>query len=108
MKLQCDLLRVPKDALTSFKQNRFAWLGNLRSGVWLVRLVEPKVVDHCVVVDGARKLIFDSPQAYPLCLSAEVLRLCGGMEVNNLSVAEAREIRAIVGHIEAALLKVTE
>ena len=88
-----DLRKVPKSHMEGFKKNKFEWLGNLDWGVWIVRLVKPRILDHCVVVDGIRKLVIDSAEKHPLVLSSEVLRLCGGGEGENLHVAEAREVR---------------
>lgn len=96
-----DLRKVPKEYMQCFRADPFGWLGSLDWGVWIVRLVKPRVLDHCIVVDGARKLIFDSAEQYPLRLSAEVLRLCGGGEGDKLHVAEAREVHPEGARIES-------
>lgn len=41
-----------------------------------------------VVVDANRKLIIDSEGKYPLTLTQEVLRKCGGEEADNLQEGE--------------------
>ena len=105
MRMRCDVRKVPRASKEMFKKDPFGWLGGAAHGVWIVRLKQRNVVDHCVVVDGVRGLILDSAEEYPLRLSAEALRLCGGSAATNLEVAEAREIREVVGHVEAAGLK---
>ena len=93
-----DLRKVPKTERKEYDEDRFAWIGKLNRGIWLVRLVQPHVVDHCVVVGGPRKLTIDSEEEYPVRLSVETLRLCGGDEADKLVVAEAREVRGAVDH----------
>ena len=60
---------------------------------WLVFLVQGNKVDQCITIDGTRKLIFDSEEEYPLRLSAECWRPCGGANVQGLQVAGIRELR---------------
>lgn len=91
-----DLRKVRKSEAHDFKVDKFDWLGSLTRGVWIVRLVEPKVVDHCIVIDGKRKLIIDSAESFPLHLGADVLRQCGGDEAQSLVVAEVRQITPVV------------
>ena len=88
-----DLRKLQKADFEGFRSDPFGWLGSLHRGVWLVRLVKPRFLDHCVVIDGVRKLIFDSADQYPLGLSADALRMCGGGETEGLLVAEVREVR---------------
>ena len=74
----------------------------------MVRLVEPKVVDHCLVIDGKRRLIIDSAEPFPLFLTEDVLRRCGGSEAKNLIVAEVRQILPVVGLAEPKALKTAD
>ena len=92
LRIRCEVRKVK---VRELPVGAFDWLGGQSSGVWIVRLVQGNEVDHCVVIDGNRQLILDSAENYPIRLSAECLRLCGGDEVPNLQVAEIRELRAI-------------
>ncbi|KAI0560883.1 hypothetical protein FGB62_98g054 [Gracilaria domingensis] len=49
-----------------------------RDGYVLVRLQSGDEVDHVVTVDARRGLILEGAEEYPLRLSEETLRLCGG------------------------------
>ena len=88
----CRVRKVPKSVKKEFNEDRFLWLGRLERGVWIVRLVRQQESDHCLVVDGLRKLIIDSSEQYPLRLCEEALRLCGGDGENELEVAEVLEV----------------
>ena len=51
--------------------------------------MEPRIVDHFVLVNGALQLVFEKVEAYHLGVSDEALRFSGGKEANSLSMAEA-------------------
>ena len=90
-----DIRRPSKEMrrLLSDKETRaFSIIGQLKRGVWIVRLCQSQVVDHCVVIDGERGLIFDSAEEYPITLSERTLRMCGGSSANQLHIAEIREV----------------
>ena len=59
-------------------------------------------MDHCIVIDGGRKLIVDSAEEYPLHLSVEAIHHCGGSKADKLVVAEVRQITPVVGRAELA------
>lgn len=82
---------ISKKYLREFEKDQFAWLA-AKDELWLVRLLEMKNVDHCVLVDGSRRLIFSSAEKVPLELTAESLLLCGGPRVPNVHVEEMREL----------------
>lgn len=46
--------------------------------MYLVQLKQNQVVDHCVVVNRNRRVDIYSAERYPLKVSVEVFRLCGG------------------------------
>ncbi len=60
--------------------------------MWVVRLVESGVADHCVLVDTKVALIFDCAAQHPISLTEEALRLCGADDARNLRVAEVRQL----------------
>ncbi len=74
--------------------NRFAfrWLAESAKVVWIVKVVEIGIVDHCLCVDANRALIYYSAETYPLLLLEEVLRSCGGEDSKNVKFAEAVQI----------------
>ena len=67
-------------------------MGNVTHGVWLVRLRAGNQVDHCIVVDGVRRLILDGDEKRPMHLSTNSLRSCGGDNAQRLYIAEVREL----------------
>ena len=69
---------------------------NRDEGVWLVRLLRAGAVDHYIVVDGVRKLIYDSSKRYSLRLSVDALIHCGGGIVGKLAFAEIRQIHPVM------------
>jgi len=95
--VRCDLRKVPKDEMSAFLVDKFEWLASLDDGVWMVRLEQHAIVDHCIVVDAKNKLILDSAEDYPVRLSAATIRMCGGSEATALRVAEVRELREVEG-----------
>ncbi len=70
-------------------RHAFRWLAESAKGIWLVRVVESGIVDHCFCVDTSEALIFDSAEKYPLRLTEEVLKLCGGETSKTVKFAEA-------------------
>ena len=87
-----DLRKISKSDLVTFLADKFAWLANLDRGVWLVRLVLPGCVGHCVVIDVERKIIIDSEEPFPMRLIVEGLKISGEDEVDKVYVAEVRSI----------------
>ncbi len=76
----------------SFLSDAFRWLAEEAKGVWIVRLVESGVADHCVVFDTEVALIFDCATKHPMSLTVEALRLCSGDDARRLRVAEVRQL----------------
>ncbi len=76
----------------SFRSNAFRWLAEEARGVWIVRLVESGVADHCVSVDTKVGLIFDCTARHPISLTEEPLRLCGGDDARDVKVAEVHQL----------------
>lgn len=72
----------------------FSIIENLISGVWLVRLLHTKghLVDHCIMVDGKRRVIIDSAEIFSIRLCSESLNLCSRDDTLNLRVAEVKEL----------------
>ena len=70
----------------------FDWLSKRTEGKYIVRLCEAGVVDHCIAIDANRGLILDSAEEYPLELSINAIRCCGGSEAQGLHVAEVFEL----------------
>ena len=91
---RCLKLSKEENALLRSKNGNvaFDWVGNLTTGVWLIRITESGIVDHCVCVDGARNLIYDSEEEYPVQLGSETFRLCGGALATKPRIAEVRRI----------------
>ena len=91
-----DLRKVPRSSLASFNRNKLEWVCNLNRGVWLVRLLRTDVIDHCIVVDGARRLVYDGAEKHAIRLSVDALIHCGGDKVEKLVIAEVRQIHPVV------------
>ncbi len=83
---------LSKEDTPALRANAFRWFAEEAKGVWIVRLVQSNVVDHCVVIDANEALIFDVAEEFPLMLTEESLQLCGGDDANRLKFAEARQI----------------
>lgn len=86
-----ELRKVQKNEMGEFEKNRFSWVCK-QGGCWLVRLVVPKKIDHCVLVDGGRGIIVDCAEKYPLKLSMDCLRMCSGSKSPGLRVEEVRQV----------------
>ncbi len=76
----------------SFRSNAFRWLAEEAKGVWVVRLVESGVADHCVFVGTKVALIFDCAARHQISLTEKALRLCGGDDARNVREAEVRQL----------------
>lgn len=50
------------------------------------------LVDYCVTIDAGARIIIDSTERWPMVLSEEVLKLCGGSNARNLRVGEIRKV----------------
>ena len=75
--LPLTLQRVAKHERAAFINEPFKWLSFRNRGVWIVRLTQAHVVDHCVIIEASKRLIRDSASPYPLDLSEDVLHSCG-------------------------------
>lgn len=85
-------LSYRKVKASQMPSDRLRWLANLENSVWIVRLVGNNEVDHSVVIDGNRKLVIDSSEQFPMRLSVEALKLCGGEGVGQLRVAQVKQL----------------
>lgn len=70
----------------------FNVLAGLQHGVQRIALCHTKVVDHCVIIDANRNLIFGSAGKNPVRLSVEALKICEDDKANKFDVAEGREL----------------
>lgn len=68
-----QLQKVSKQNREDFRKDPFLWMSRC-AGVWLIRLEEAQVVDHCVFADGTQGLIFDSANKFPFRLTVRSLR----------------------------------
>lgn len=75
-----------------FRRDKFRWLANCTSGLFLLRMRTGTEVDHCVVTDGAKSEIVDGDEKMPMRLYEAALRACGGGDARNLYIAEVREL----------------
>ena len=89
---QLSVRRVAKADRGEYMDNPFMWVARRKSGVWIIRVIEQNLVDHCIVVDGSKGLIHDSACRFPMRLSEQLLRRCGGEDARRLVVAEVREL----------------
>ncbi len=85
-----EVRKISEADKSSFRSNVFRWLTEDARGVWIVRLAESGVADHCVVVDTSVALIFDCATEHLISLTEEALRLCDGDDSRHLRVAEVR------------------
>ena len=88
MRLGVELRRVPKGERKYFLDDPFQWVLKQDDGIMVVRVVEEDVVDHCLVVDSGARIIVDYCEEYPLGLSMDTLRRCGGSASMNIRIAE--------------------
>jgi len=70
----------------------FRWVGNKKSGIWIVRLIHDGILDHCVGGDNKRGMIFDKEEPAPEELSPQTLDMCGGHGTPGLRIAKVREL----------------
>ena len=87
-----EMRKIPKGERALFDENPFAYLACRGSGVFIAHVFQPKVVSHTIVVDAGRKLIIDSSEDYPMRLSEELLRKCGGEQATELRIGEVAMI----------------
>ena len=92
MPVAMTVRRIVKHERQSFSSDPFKWLCSRKKGVWMVRVSQREVVDHCVVINAERGLIHDSASPYPLGLTNDALRSCGGTAANKLEISEIREL----------------
>lgn len=79
---------VRKMLHTDKLKSPFAWLAEGAKGVWIVRLVQVNVVDHCIALDADKSVIYDSEERHPIRITKESLEMCGGPGAKRLRVAE--------------------
>lgn len=72
--------------------NPFSSIDEFTSGEYLLHLPEVEVVENVIAVDADRRLILDGVEPYPMRLSEEVLRLCGGQGAKNLTLVCTRRL----------------
>lgn len=72
--------------------DEFSWLTVCTKGIYLVRLVQPRVIDHCTVVDCDNQWILDCAEKSPIHLCVECLHLCGGVEATDLKIVGIRRL----------------
>lgn len=87
-----EMRLLPKQDRAIFNKDRFAFLDSRKSSVYVVHVFEPKVSSHTVVIEANRNIIIDSAEQFPMRLSEELLRKCGGDHASNLRVGEVRMI----------------
>ena len=89
---QLSVRRVAKVDRGEYIEKQFIRIAKRKSGVWIVRVIPQKLVDHCIIVDGSKGLIHDSACRFPMRLSEELLRRCGGDDAIHIFVAKLREL----------------
>jgi len=72
----------------------FDFFGNLDRGIWILHLQDQRRLDHAICIDCDRKIILDSFEKFALELCPKSLEMCGGGEVKNLRIVDAREVVA--------------
>lgn len=92
MRLTCDMLKNREEDRDAFEREAMGWLARVTNGVYMVRLVQKNIVDHCVVVDDDRKLIYDSMGMYPMRLCVEALHVYAGAEASDVKALEVRSL----------------
>ena len=85
-----DLRKFPRASIERFRRDKFDWISNLDYGIWLVRPLKANLLNHCIVVDGVRRVILESAEQYALPLTVEAIHYCGG--TGKLVVAEFRQM----------------
>lgn len=58
--------------------------------MYLGRVYDDLVADHCVLVSVARRMISYSAERYPIALTEACLRMCSGLEAKGMKVGEVR------------------
>lgn len=48
--------------------------------------------DHCILVNANKGIILDPAGTFVIRLCPDSLRMCAGLDLNNLELAEARQI----------------
>lgn len=68
------------------------WLANVKEEVWMVRLIIPYKVDHCLAIDGDGRRILDSEEVYPVSLNKMALEMCAGGLKGRIILAEVFQL----------------
>ncbi len=69
MSVRVEMHKIPTEIKAASKWNEisiFSWLVEHSKGIWLVRLFQSGVVDHCVCVDASDARILDRAEEYPI------------------------------------------
>ena len=95
MKLRLNV-KKPKKLLQAARnmppKEGLGLLCELRSGIWLIRLVSVRgnSFDHCILINAQEGKILDPAKWFPLKLSQSAVEVCGGK--NEVRIAEVLEI----------------
>ena len=87
-----NVRRIRKTDKGEFNKNTFKWLVNRCTGIWIVRITQHGILDHCVAVDCKKGIIHDISSRFPFALTEHILRRVGGDDATQLRIAEVREI----------------
>ena len=87
-----DLRKIPRDSFDGFRRDKVKWISSLDHGLWIVRFLRSDLFDHCIVVDGTRRVILDSAESHCLPLNVESLHHCAGGSLKKVAIAEVRLI----------------
>lgn len=91
-KANVEMWKLKKAEQIEFQKDQFKWCAS-QDVCLLVRLVQNRRVDHCILIDRSSSLIYDSAEESPLQLTCHSLRLCGGPRVPHLEVKDVRRLR---------------
>lgn len=72
--------RVELCRVKGIGMDAYTCLADMMHGLYLSRMYEPMVANHCFAVSGKSLLIIDSVERHPLELREACLCICGRME----------------------------
>lgn len=75
-----------------FHSDNKKWVAAVKEGIWIVRFLAGNTVDHCVVVDGAKREVIDSGEKKPMRLCKASIRACGGEDATDLCITEILDL----------------
>lgn len=76
----------------SSARSSFEKMASVKRGVFVVRLHDGGPIDHSVVLDSRKGVIYDSEECSAILLTAKNLMRCGGPYGSNARVHTVREI----------------